>query len=89
MEARNAAKGRTVRRPFRSEMPVTLTLPLGLERRPRARSARFRRALLLVFVALGLVLLGVGLWLPANAEPGSTTAPPLLQSASWPNERSY
>jgi hypothetical protein len=46
-------------------MPVVLTLPLGIERRPRARSARFRRTLLLALAALGLVLLAAGFWLPA------------------------
>lgn len=46
-----------MRRPFRGEMPVTLTLPLTLEGRPRARSARFRRALWLALVGLGFALL--------------------------------
>jgi hypothetical protein len=54
-----------MRRPLRGEMPVVLTLPLGIERRPRARSARFRRTLMLALMALGLALIAAGLWLPA------------------------
>jgi len=49
-------------------MPVTLTLPLGLERRPRARRRRMRRLALGALLALGAALLAAGFWLPAKAE---------------------
>jgi sortase A len=49
-------------------MPVTVTLPLGLERRMPARERRLRRAAILVLIALGLALLAMGFWMPAKAE---------------------
>jgi sortase A len=49
-------------------MPITVTLPLGLERRPRRRHRRVRRLALLALLALGVALLAAGFWLPAKAE---------------------
>jgi sortase A len=49
-------------------MPVMVTLPLGLERRPRARHRRRKRLAAGLLLALGLVLLAAGFWLPAKAE---------------------
>jgi sortase A len=51
-------------------MPVILTLPLGLERRPRARRRRRRLARLALgaLIALGVALFAAGFWLPAKAE---------------------
>jgi sortase A len=63
-------------------MPIMLTLPLGIQRRPRAKSARFRRAVMLGLVALGVALIAAGLWLPAKAE----LAQHLLQRA-WSETR--
>jgi hypothetical protein len=50
-----------MKRSWRGEMPILLTLPLSFHRRPRTRSARFRRAVLLGLVALGVALLAAGL----------------------------
>jgi sortase A len=47
---------------------MTVTLPLGLERRPRRRHRRVRRLALLALLALGVALLAAGFWLPAKAE---------------------
>jgi hypothetical protein len=55
-----------MRRPWNGAMPVTLTLPLGLERRPRARKKRLRR-LAVALLALGVALFAAGVWLPARA----------------------
>ena len=56
---------RAMRRPFRGEMPILLTLPLGplgLERKRRARSRRRRRiATLLVALAVAVTALAVNL----------------------------
>ena len=49
-------------------MPVTLTLPPGLHRRPRVRQRRLRRLALAALIALGVALLAAGFWLPAKAE---------------------
>jgi sortase A len=49
-------------------MPVTLTIPLGLARRPRVRQRRLRRLALAALIALGVALLAAGFWLPAKAE---------------------
>jgi sortase A len=49
-------------------MPVTLTLPLGLERKPRLRQRRVRRLAIGALIALGVALLAAGFWLPAKAE---------------------
>jgi len=49
-------------------MPVTLTIPLGLARRPRVRRRRLRRLALGALIALGVALLAAGFWLPAKAE---------------------
>jgi hypothetical protein len=48
-------------------MPVALTLPLGLERRPRRRHTRLKRLAIGVLI-LGAALLAAGIWLPARAE---------------------
>jgi sortase A len=57
-----------MRRPWNSAMPVTLMLPLGLERRPRVRHRRLRRLAVGALIALGVALLAAGFWLPAKAE---------------------
>ncbi len=57
-----------LRRPLRGEIPVMLSLPLRIERRPRRRQGRARRALLLALVALGAALLAAGVWMPVKAE---------------------
>jgi hypothetical protein len=49
-------------------MPVTLTLPLGLEHRPRVRQRRRRRFAMAALIALGVALIMVGLWLPATGS---------------------
>ena len=51
----------------RNETPILLTVPLGIERRPRLRPTRLRRALLLALAALGVALIAAELWLPAKA----------------------
>ena len=56
-----------MRRAWRGAMPVALTLPLGLERRPRRRQTRLRR-LAIAALLVGAALLAAGLWLPAKAE---------------------
>ena len=57
-----------MRRPWHGAMPVTLTLPLGLQRRPRVRQRRLRRLAFGALIALGVALLAAGFWLPAKAE---------------------
>jgi sortase A len=57
-----------MRRPWNSAMPVILTLPLGLERRPRARRRRLARLTIGAPIALGVALFAAGFWLPAKAE---------------------
>ena len=57
-----------MRRPWNSAMPVMLTLPLRLERRPRMRRRRLRRFAVGALIALGFALLAAGFWLPAKAE---------------------
>ena len=62
-----------MRRPWHGAMPVTLTLPLGLERRLSARQRRWRRFTVGVLIAMGVALLAAGFLLPARA--GSELAP--------------
>lgn len=57
-----------MKRPWRGEMPLAVTLPLSLERRPRARQRLLRRMAIAALVVLGAVLLAAGIWLPAKAE---------------------
>jgi sortase A len=57
-----------MRRPWNGAMPVTLTLPVGLHRRPRVRQRRLRRLAVGALIALGVALLAAGFWLPAKAE---------------------
>lgn len=57
-----------MRRPWHGALPVTLTLPLCIERRPRARRRRVRRLAIGTLIALGVALLAAGFWLPAKAE---------------------
>jgi hypothetical protein len=52
------------RRPLRGEIPVLLTLPLGIERRPRRRQRQTRRALIVALLLLGAALLAAGVWMP-------------------------
>lgn len=68
-----------MKRAWRGAMPVALTLPLGLERKPRVRQRRLRR-LAVGALILGAALLAAGLWLPAKAE----LAQRLLGRASGP-----
>ena len=49
-------------------MPVTVTLPIRIERRPRVRQRRLRRLTLGALIALAVALLAAGFWLPAKAE---------------------
>jgi hypothetical protein len=49
-------------------LPVTLTLPLNLQRRPRRRRLRARRLAIGALLVLLTALLGAGFWLPAKAE---------------------
>ena len=55
-------------RPWRGAMPLMVSLPLGLERRPRAWQRRRRKLLLATLFALGFAALAAGFWLPAKAE---------------------
>ena len=57
-----------MRRPWSGAMPVTLTLPVRLERRPRVRQRRLRRLTVGALIALAVALLAAGFWLPAKAE---------------------
>ena len=57
-----------MRRPWHGAMPVSVTLPLGLERRLPARQRRLRRFAVGVLIALGVALLAMGFFLPAKAE---------------------
>lgn len=57
-----------MRRAWSGAMPVTLTLPPGLHRRPRVRQRRLRRLALTALIALSVALLAAGFWLPAKAE---------------------
>lgn len=57
-----------MRRPWHGAMPVTVTLPIGLERKPRVKQRRARRLAIAMLVALGVALLAAGFWLPAKAE---------------------
>jgi sortase A len=56
-----------VRRPWRAAMPLAVTLPRDLARRP-PRRPRARRRALATLAALGALLLAAGMWLPAKAE---------------------
>lgn len=56
-----------MRRALRNEPGITLTLPLGLARRQRARQQRLRRLAIAALVAIGAALLAIGLYLPAKA----------------------
>jgi sortase A len=56
-----------MRRPWSGALPITVTLPLGLERRPRRRDRRLRRLAIAMLIALGVALLAAGFWLPAKA----------------------
>jgi sortase A len=55
------------RRPLRGEIPVMLTLPLRIERRPRRKQRRTRRALLVTLLLAGAALLAAGVWMPVKA----------------------
>jgi len=57
-----------MKKSMRGAMPAALTLPLSLERRPRARQHLLRRVVIGGLIALGLALLVAGFWLPAKAE---------------------
>jgi sortase A len=49
-------------------MPLTVTLPLRLARRPRRRQRRWRRLAIAGLIVLGGALLAAGFWMPAKAE---------------------
>jgi sortase A len=66
-DGRSDLKG-AFRQPLRGEIPVLLTLPLRLERRPRLRQRRTRRALIVALLLLGAALLAAGVWMPVKAE---------------------
>ena len=55
-----------MKRSFEKEFGIMLTLPLGIERRPRARKQRLRRLGVIAFL-LGAALLAMGWYLPARA----------------------
>ena len=57
-----------MRRPWNGAMPVTLTLPVGLHRRPRVRQRRLRRLALGALLALAVALLAA----PGTARPTAT-----------------
>jgi sortase A len=57
-----------MRRPWHGAMPIMLTLPVGLHRRPLRRQRRLRRLAVAALIALGVALLAAGFWLPAKAE---------------------
>ncbi|HEY3517157.1 MAG TPA: class GN sortase [Gammaproteobacteria bacterium] len=57
-----------MRRAWNGAMPVTLTLPVRLEHRPRVRQRRLRRLTVGALIALAAALLAAGFWLPAKAE---------------------
>jgi sortase A len=57
-----------MRKPWHGAMPIMLTLPVGLHRRPLRRQRRLRRLAVAALVALGVALLAAGFWLPAKAE---------------------
>jgi sortase A len=57
-----------MRRPWNGAMPMMLTLPASLHRRPLRRQRRLRRLAVAALVALGVALLAAGFWLPAKAE---------------------
>jgi sortase A len=56
-----------MRRTMRDETPVTVTLPVSMERRTRARTIRWRRVIIAALTLLGAALLAAGFWLPAKA----------------------
>jgi len=57
-----------MKRAWNGAMPVTLSLPLHLERRQRPRYRRLKRLTIAALIALGVALLAAGFWLPAKAE---------------------
>ncbi len=57
-----------MKRPWHGAMPIMLTLPVGLHRRPLRRQRRLRRLAVAALIALGIALLAAGFWLPAKAE---------------------
>lgn len=56
-----------MRRPFRGDFPLAVTLPLHRDLRPRSRRRRLRRLTFAALVLLGGALLVAGLWMPAKA----------------------
>jgi CHASE2 domain-containing sensor protein len=52
---------------FRDQFGITLTLPLGLAHRRRARKQRLRRAAIFALLLIGAALLAMGWYLPAKA----------------------
>jgi LPXTG-site transpeptidase (sortase) family protein len=74
-----------MRRPWNGAMPMMLTLPVGLHRRPLRRQRRLRRFAIAALLALGLALLAAGFWLPAKAELApQLVAPALLDGSAAP-----
>jgi hypothetical protein len=58
-----------MRRPFRGDMPVPLTLPLHFDLNLAVRRRRLRRVAVAALAVLGAALLACGFWLPAKAKP--------------------
>lgn len=83
-----------MRRPWNGAMPVMLTLPLGLERRPRVRRKRLRR-LAVALIALGVALLAAGFWLSARAALAQHVLnrtwqrPTLTETTAMPQSRAH
>jgi hypothetical protein len=71
-----------MRRPWHGAMPVSLTLPLDLERRPSVRQRRWRRLAVGTLILLGLALLVAGFWLPARGAALSGAPLALPQNGS-------
>jgi hypothetical protein len=58
-----------MRRPFRGDMPIPLTLPLHFDLNLAVRRRRLRRVAVAALAVLGAALLAAGFWLPAKAKP--------------------
>jgi hypothetical protein len=57
-----------MKRSFHEEFGITVTLPLSIERRQRARQTlRLRRLGVVVLLALGAAVVAIGLYRPAKA----------------------
>lgn len=91
-----------MKRPWRGDVPLAVSLPLHFDLRLRTRR-RWRRLLVAALVALAAALLAAGFWLPAKAElaqhllnrawvdtaasGGAVTAHPWPWADTWPVAR--